>query len=149
MDDIAIRAYQSSMYFLFVSVFWWTIKLATRLVLVLPALLLNARQRRKLRQSIWQWDCIIIWYYKSQQILHLYTMKVIHNLIVASLASASAQKLHSRVRVLKNSTHECARETLAYYKNFTLECKCMHSTRTRECEPALNLYRTYMYIIHW
>ena len=28
-------------------------------------------------------------------------MKVIHNLIVTSLASASAQKLHSRVRVLK------------------------------------------------
>ena len=95
MDDVEIRAYQSSMHFLFVSVLWWTIQLATRLVLVLPALLLNARQRRKLRQSVWQWDCIIIRYYKSQQIFHLYTMKVIHNLIVTLLASA--QKLHSRV----------------------------------------------------
>ena len=92
MDNVAIQAYQSNMYFLFVSVLWWTIKLATRLVLVLPALLLNACQRRKLRQSVWQWDCMIIWYYKSQQILHLYTMKVIHNLIVTSLVSASAQQ---------------------------------------------------------
>ena len=142
MDDVAIRAYQSSMCFLFVSVLWWTIKLATRIVLVLPALLLNMRQRRKLRQSVWQWDYIIIRYYKSQQILHLYTMKVIHNLIVTSLASASAQKHHSRVWVLKNSTRECAHETLAHYENFTLECECVHSTRTRECELALNLYRT-------
>ena len=97
MDDVAIRAYQSSMYFLFVSVLWWTIKLATWLVLVLPALLLNTHQRHKLRQSIWKWDCIIIRYYKSQQILHLCTMKVIHNLTVTSLASASAQKLNSRM----------------------------------------------------
>ena len=142
MDDVAIRAYQSSMYFLFVSALWWKIKLATRLVLVLPALLLNAHQRRKSRQSVWQWDCIIIRYYKSQQILHLYTMKVIHNLIVTSLTSASAQKLHSRVRVLKNSTRECACETLAHYENFTLECECVCSTRTHECELALNLYRS-------
>ena len=72
----------------------------------MPALLLNPHQRRKLRQSVWQWDCIIIRYYKSQWILHLYTMKVIHNLIVTSIASvcskapltsASAQRLHSRV----------------------------------------------------
>ena len=140
MDDIAIWAYQSSMYFLFVSVLWWMIKLTTQLVLVLPALLLNARQRRKLRQSVWQWDCVIIRYYKSQQILHLYTMKVIHNLIVTSLASANAQKLHSRVRVLKSSPRECAHKTLAHYENFTLEC--VHSTRTHECECALNLYHS-------
>ena len=141
MHDVAIWAYQSSMYFLFVSVLWWTIKLATRLVLVLPALLLNVHQRHWLRQSVWQWDCIIIRYYKSQQILHLYTMKVIYNLIVTSLTSASAQKLHSRVQVLKNSTRECAREMLAHYKNFTLEC--VRSTRARECELALNLYHTF------
>ena len=71
-------------------------------------------------------------------------MKVIHNLIVTSLASASAQKLHSRVRVLKKSTRKCARETLAYYETFTLECEHVRSTRTRECELALNLYHTYI-----
>ena len=139
MHNIAIPAYQSSMYFLFVSELWWTIQLATRLVLVLPALL-NTRQRHKLRLSIWQWDCIIIWYYKSQPILHLYMMKVIHNLIVTSLASVSAQKLH--LQVLKSSTCECARETLVHCENFTLECKCVCSTRTCECKLALNLYRT-------
>ena len=139
MDDIVIWAYQSSMYFLFVSVLWWTIKLATQLVLVMPALL-NACQRRKLRQSVWQWDCIIYWYYKSQQIFHLYTIKVIHNLIVTSLTSASAQKLHSQVWVLKNS----ARETLVHYKNFTLECECVRLTRTHECDLALNLYRIFI-----
>ena len=113
MDDVAIRAYQCSMYFLFASVLWWTIKLATRLVFLLPALLLNACQRRKLRQSVWQWDCIIIWYYRSQQILHLYTMKVIHNFIVTSLVSVSAQKLLSWVQVLKSSTCECSKTPLA------------------------------------
>ena len=66
--------------------------------------------------------------------------KIIHNLIVTSLVSA--QKLHSQVRVLKNST----RETLAHYENFTLECECMHSTLTCECELALNLYRMYIYM---
>ena len=74
-------------------------------------------------------------------------MKVIHNLIVTSLASASAQKLHSRVRVLKNSTRECVRETLAHYENFSVKCECVRSTRTRECELALNLYRTYVFTI--
>ena len=67
-------------------------------------------------------------------------MKVIHNLIVTSLASTSAQRLHSRVRLLKNSIRKCACKTLAHYENFTLEC--VRSTRTRECELALNLYRT-------
>ena len=146
MDDVAIQVYQSSMYFLFVSVLWWTIKLATWLVLVLPALLLNARQRRKLRQSVWQWDCIIIRYYKSQQILHLYTMKVIHNLVTSLVSVQGLHSrvwgLHSRVWVLKNSTRECARETLAHYKNFTL--KCVRWTRTRQCKLALNLYRMYV-----
>ena len=72
-------------------------------------------------------------------------MKVIHNLIITSLASASAQKLHSRVRVLKNFTRKCAHKTLAYYENFTLECECVRSTRTRECELALNLYCIYVF----
>ena len=70
-------------------------------------------------------------------------MKVIHNLIVTSFASVSAQKLHSRVRVLKNSTCECAREMLAHYENLSLECECVRLTQTRKCELALNLYRIY------
>ena len=49
-------------------------------------------------------------------------MKVIHNLIVTSLASVSVRKLHSQVRVLKGYTRECACEKLAHYENFTLEC---------------------------
>ena len=58
-------------------------------------------------------------------------MKVIHNLIVTSLTSASAEKLH--LRVLKNSAREYARKMLARYENFTFECKC---------ELALNLYHS-------
>ena len=44
--------------------------------------------------------------------------------------------------MLKSSTHKCAREMLAHYENFTLECECVLSTQTRECKLALNLYRT-------
>ena len=62
-------------------------------------------------------------------------MKVIHNLIVTSLASA--QKLHSRVRVLKNSTHECARETLALQK-FHSRVRALDSdARVRTCIKSL------------